>query len=135
MANNFDVAKILGIITEGEDPKTIERLAKKLVDKYPQKAAMLVRRLSLESEFRDSYITVTSAHGLSEKQKALIKKIIEKKSLGDSEITYLINEDLLGGIIIRKGETIIDNSLRNRVEQLADFIKQTKFDVGLENAG
>ena len=135
MANNFDVAKILGIITEGEDPKTIERLAKKLVDKYPQKAAMLVRRLSLESEFRDSYITVTSAHELSEKQKALIKKIIEKKSLGDSEITYLINEDLLGGIIIRKGETIIDNSLRNRVEQLADFIKQTKFDVGLENAG
>ncbi|MEI6267218.1 MAG: F0F1 ATP synthase subunit delta [bacterium] len=135
MANNFDVAKILGIITEGEDPKTIERLAKKLVDKYPQKAAMLVRRLSLESEFRDSYITVTSAHELSEKQKALIKKIIEKKSLGDTEITYLINEDLLGGIIIRKGETIIDNSLRNRVEQLADFIKQTKFDVGLENAG
>jgi len=134
MANNFDLTNILGIITEGEDPKFIERFAKKLVEKYPQKAAMLIKKLSLDSEFRDSFITVTSAHELTGKQKKLIEAIIAKKSKSDIQTTYLINEDLLGGIVIRQGENIIDNSLRNRIEQLSEHIKQTKLSVGAENA-
>jgi|GEM_PF-2036652 len=134
MANNFDLSAILGLITEDEDPKFVERFAKKLVEKYPQRAAMLIKKLSLDEEFRDSFITITSAHELSTKQKGLIKTIIGNKSKHETEITYLINEDLLGGIVIRQGENIIDNSLRNRVGELSEFIKQTKLNVGAENA-
>ncbi len=133
MAAGFDVAKILSLITEDEDPKVVERLAHKLVERYPQKAAMLAGRLSLEDEFRDSYITVTSARELSFKQKSLIEKIFEKKSGKKPEVTYLINEDFLGGVIIRRGETVIDNTLRSRVHDLTEFIKQTKLSAGVEN--
>lgn len=134
MASNFDLTNILGLIADDEDPKFVERFAKKLVEKYPQKAAMLVKKLSLDSEFRDSFITITSAHELTGKQKKLIETIISDKSKHETQVTYLINEELLGGIVIRQGETISDNSLRNRLDQLTEYIKQTKLSVGAENA-
>lgn len=130
MASNFDITKILKLIAEDEEPAIIERFAKKLVEKYPQKAAMLIKRLSLEKQFKESYVTVTSAHALPVVQKQLIEKVLGCKSNQKIEITYLINEELLGGVVIRMGETVMDNSLRNRVTQLTDYIKQTKMGVG-----
>lgn len=133
MPVSLDAIQILQLITEDEDPKAVERLAKKIVERYPQKADMLIRKMSLEKEFRDSFITVTSAHELTSKQKSLIEKIFELKFTSKVEVTYLINEDLLGGVVIRRGETVIDNTLRSRVEQLSEHIKQTKLTPGASN--
>ncbi len=129
MAINLDISKILKLVAEDEDPKLVERFAKRVVQRYPRKAESLVKRLSLEKQFKEGYITVTSACELSNEQKSLIERVLEKKSNQKLEITYFINEDLLGGVIIRMGETVIDNSLRNRVSQLTDLIKQTKMGV------
>jgi F0F1-type ATP synthase delta subunit len=133
LANNFDITKILSLITEDEDPEVVERLAKKLVERYPQKAAMLISRLSLEKEFGDHYITITSARELTAKQKSLIEGILEKQTGHKPTLTYMVNEDLLGGVIIRRGEAIIDNTLRSRINGLVEYIKQTKFTAEVEN--
>lgn len=130
MASNFDIVKILNLIAEGEDPETIEKIAKKLVEKYPSKAAFLIKKMTLDAEFQDNYITITSATELNSEQKKMIEAVIEKKTQKKQKVTYLLNEDLLGGIVIRQGEKIIDNSLRNRVKQLTNYIKETKFNLG-----
>lgn len=133
MSVTLDSIQILQLMTEDEDPAAVERLAKKIVERFPQKADMLLRKMSLEREFRDSFITVTSAHELTKTQKTLIEAIFQKKFTKKVEVTYLINEDLLGGVVIRRGETVIDNSLRSRVDQLAEHIKETKLTVGATN--
>ncbi len=130
MSVTLDAIQILQLMTEDEDPAAVERLAKKIVERFPQKADMLLRKMSLEREFRDSFVTVTSANELSKVQKTLIETIFEKKFESKIQVTYLINEDLLGGVIIRRGETVIDNTLRSRVGQLAEHIKQTKLTPG-----
>ncbi len=130
MSVTLDAIQILQLMTEDEDPAAVERLAKKIVERFPQKADMLLRKMSLEREFRDSFVTVTSANELTKVQKKLIETIFEKKFESKIQVTYLINEDLLGGVIIRRGETVIDNTLRSRVGQLAEHIKQTKLTPG-----
>lgn len=135
MSVSLDAIQILQLMTEDEDPKAVERLAKKIVERYPQKAAMLLRKMSLEKEFHNSFITVTSARELTAKQKKFIENILSSKANSKIEVTYLINEDLLGGIMIRRGEEVIDNTLRGRLEQLSEQVKQTKFgNTGIKNA-
>ena len=135
MSVSLDAIQILQLITEDEDPKAVARLAKKIVERYPQKAAMLLRKMSLENEFHNSFITITSARELTKKQKTLIESILESKATSKIDVTYLINEDLLGGIMIRRGEEVIDNTLRGRLEQLTEQVKQTKFaNTGKQNA-
>ncbi len=135
MSVSLDAIQILQLITEDESPETVAKLAKKIVERYPQKAEMLLRKMSLEKEFNDSFITVTSAHDLTAAQKKLIENILSHKSNSKVEVTYLINEDLLGGVIIRRGEDVIDNTLRGRLEQLTEQVRGTKFGItGAQNA-
>ena len=68
MSVTLDAIQILQLITEDEDPIAVERLAKKIVERFPQKAEMLLRKMSLEREFRDSFVTVTSAHELADRK-------------------------------------------------------------------
>ena len=135
MSKSLDIIKILSLATEGEDPKTVDRIIRRIVEKYPKQAASLIRQNSLHEEFKDDYFTITSARELAKKQKALIEKVIEQKSGIKPKLTYLVNEDLLGGVVIRRGELVIDNTLRNRVNQLTEFIKQTKLGAGATNVG
>ena len=59
-------------------------------------------------------LSVTSAHPLSED---MMKKI--KSAYGDQvTIEEHTDESLVGGVVIRKGNTIIDSSVRTQLEQL-----------------
>ena len=135
MAKGLDIIKILKLATEGENPEITDRIIRRIVQKYPSQAASLVRQNSLKDEFRDDFFTVTSASELTKKQKTLIENVILKKTGTKPKMTYLVNDDLLGGVVIRRGEMVIDNTLRNRVNQLTEFIKQTKLGAGVTNVG
>jgi F-type H+-transporting ATPase subunit delta len=61
---------------------------------------------------------VSSATGLSAAQKTEIKKTLERLTGKRVEPKYSIDPALLGGAVVRIGDTIYDGSLRNRLNDL-----------------
>jgi F-type H+-transporting ATPase subunit delta len=62
---------------------------------------------------------VTSATKLSKKQTDDIAKALKKRLGRDVRIETEIDENLIGGAVIRAGDVVIDGSLRARLEGLA----------------
>jgi F-type H+-transporting ATPase subunit delta len=63
--------------------------------------------------------TVTSAVALSETQIGEIAKALKERLGRDVKVTTEIDEDLIGGAVIRAGDVVIDGSLRARLAGLA----------------
>ena len=61
---------------------------------------------------------ISSAAGLSAAQKTEIKKTLERLTGKRVEPKYSIDPALLGGAVVRIGDTIYDGSLRNRLNDL-----------------
>lgn len=129
MARNADILKALCLALENEGPEVADKLVSEMVTNYPLQAANILKQATRDDEFREDYVVVTSATEINEKQKAQIECQVGKNP------TYIIDAGLIGGVIIRQGETVIDNSIKARIGQLTDFIKQTKLDTGATNVG
>ncbi len=67
-------------------------------------------------------VTVTSASPISDEQKATIGKALRERLGRDVSIETEIDEDLIGGAVIRAGDVVIDGSLRSRLEGLANAL-------------
>lgn len=64
-------------------------------------------------------VTVTSAVELSEIQKKRVEeRLLETTPFVSLEITYAVDEALLGGLVIRIGDRVVDSSIRTRLEEL-----------------
>jgi F-type H+-transporting ATPase subunit delta len=61
---------------------------------------------------------ISSAVGLSAAQKTEMKKTLERLTGKRVEPKYSIDPTLLGGAVVRIGDTIYDGSLRNRLNDL-----------------
>ena len=66
--------------------------------------------------------TVTSATPLSQAQKDEIASSLKKRLGRDVSITTEIDENLIGGAVIRAGDVVIDGSMRARLEGLANAL-------------
>ena len=64
-------------------------------------------------------VTVTSASALSAAQKAAISKALEARLGRSVKLTAELDENLIGGAVIKAGDIVIDGSLRARLESLS----------------
>ena len=64
-------------------------------------------------------VTVTSASPISKQQQDTISAALRERLGRDVTIETEIDEDLIGGAVIRAGDVVIDGSLRARLEGLA----------------
>lgn len=64
-------------------------------------------------------VQVVSAVALDEVQREQMKAALAKRFQKSIEMSNEVNEDLLGGAIIYAGDTVIDGSLRGRLNDLA----------------
>jgi F-type H+-transporting ATPase subunit delta len=62
---------------------------------------------------------VISAFALSSEQEQAITKMLKSKLGRDVSITTSTDESLIGGVIIKAGDTIIDGSMKSQLESLA----------------
>jgi F-type H+-transporting ATPase subunit delta len=62
--------------------------------------------------------SVTSAAALSEGQKTALVRTLERLSGRKIQAVYSLEPGLLGGAVVRIGDTIYDGSVRNRLNQL-----------------
>lgn len=62
-------------------------------------------------KFEGEAAVVTSALPLSKAEKEVIEKDILKRSSGDLKVAFEVNPDLLGGLTIQVGDTMVDHSV------------------------
>ena len=70
---------------------------------------------------RDS---VTTAYPLNENQIKVINDLFSKRTGNKIDINVDEDKDLIGGVIIRAGDSVIDASLRGRLKELNNVIAQ-----------
>lgn len=67
-------------------------------------------------------VTVTSATALGAAQKEAIANALRRRLGRQIRLETELNEDLIGGAVIRAGDVVIDGSLRARLEGLANAL-------------
>ncbi|MDQ9176056.1 F0F1 ATP synthase subunit delta [Cronobacter sakazakii] len=68
-------------------------------------------------------VEVTSASALSDEQLAKISAAMEKRLSRKVKLNCKIDKSVMAGVIIRSGDTVIDGSVRGRLERLADVLQ------------
>jgi F-type H+-transporting ATPase subunit delta len=110
----------LGKLLEGVDDAVANFLAL-LIENHRMPVIFRVRReydALWELENKRLPVTVTSAVALDEATVASIGDTIGRQTGQQVELTANVDPDVLGGLIVRVGNSILDASIRNRLENL-----------------
>lgn len=67
-------------------------------------------------------VTVVSAYPLDEKQQNKLAGALKKRLNREISITTQVDSALLGGVILRAGDTVIDGSVRGRLTRLSEAL-------------
>lgn len=73
---------------------------------------------------------VTTAIELNASQKAEVeKRLLETTHYESVEITYQVDESLIGGMVIRIGDRVVDSSIRTKLYELTKDLSKIRFSV------
>jgi F-type H+-transporting ATPase subunit b len=101
--SNISIAVAQRLIGEALDKKRQETLINDFFSKVPTDAKNITGK-----------VEVISAMPLDEKEQDRVKK-----EIGNSDATFIVDPGILGGLIIRSGERVIDGSVRRDLNTLA----------------
>lgn len=68
-------------------------------------------------------VEVTSAVELSESQKSELGASLEKRLARKVKLNCSVNPELVAGVIIKAGDTVIDGSVRSKLDRLTDALQ------------
>lgn len=92
------------------------------------------KRLSLLSEISEQYsqlkaqlektveVEITTAFALTKEQQDKLSKALASKLERAVELTSSVDKSLLGGALVRAGDTVIDGTVRGRLTMLAETL-------------
>lgn len=72
--------------------------------------------------FKGDSAEVTSALSLTEEEKAVVKKDLSSK-VGATEVVFHVNPSILGGLVIKVGDKVMDGSVAGKLESLRQSLK------------
>jgi F-type H+-transporting ATPase subunit delta len=107
-------------VVTGADPRTINFL-ELLAERHRMPAIFRVRRQLNElwaDENKLLPVSVTSAIELDEGLVEEIGKRIQEQTGRRVELSSTVDPDVLGGLVVRVGNMVLDASVRNRLERL-----------------
>ena len=81
-------------------------------------------------------IDVVSAIELDEKMLGEIKKDVDLKTGLDVRVKNTVDAEIIGGLVIRIGDRVIDLSIKNKIEDIKSKLKALELrgeDFGIEN--
>ena len=76
-----------------------------------------------------AYITVPMMLGNSQKEQ-LKAKLLQTTHYVEFEMHYDVDKSLMGGMIIRIGDRVVDSSVRNKLQKLARELSKIQLKVG-----
>jgi F-type H+-transporting ATPase subunit delta len=111
-------------------PRQIHNLVLLLLRRHRIEAAGEIAR-----EFRRLYQrrlgittgTITSAAPLTQEESIALARRLEEMTTGRVEITFLVDPAILGGVVVRLGDRLIDGSVRGRLERLRTQLASAAF--------
>jgi len=105
---------------DGADPAVMNFL-ELLVEKHRMPAVFRIRR-ALDALWREENkmlpVQLTSAIELDAQTVENLGRTIGERTGRKVDVTATVNPDILGGIVLRVGNSILDASIRNRLESL-----------------
>ncbi|MFG6668164.1 F0F1 ATP synthase subunit delta [Halomonas sp. HNIBRBA4712] len=123
IANEQKVALLADLLSE--KPDGIERFLASLASQGRLSALPSIadqfERLRAEFEQRVE-VLVTSAYKLTAAQKTKLANALKKRLNREISITTQVDKSLIGGVILRAGDTVIDGSVRGRLNRLSDAL-------------
>ncbi len=69
-----------------------------------------------------SHVDVRSAFALSDAEQKSIVETMSKRLGTEVDLSVTVDDSLIGGVVIRAGDTVIDGSIRGRLRQLGQAI-------------
>lgn len=121
--NKDEKKKVVSKTFEGKASDELTGLIAMVVDK--DHAANLVQVLEyfirlVKKEKNIGVAAVTSAAPLSDEQKKNIeKRLIETTAFNTMETSYFVDSSLIGGLVIRIDDRVVDSSIKTKIENLA----------------
>ena len=120
METNFAIA-IKGFFSEGIDYSGLEKdHGSKIVDvlHYFIRQVKRVKNIGVAS--------VTSAVALTGAQKASIeKRLLETTDFASMEVTYTVDASIIGGLVIRIDDRVVDSSIKTKIETMSKALAQS----------
>ena len=110
----------LSKVIEGADPAVLNFL-ELLVEKHRSPALFRIRRaydVLWEHENKLLPVTITSAVELDDEIARRIGDQIGEQTGQRVELTKTVDPDIIGGLVLRVGNSILDASIRNRLDNL-----------------
>ncbi|HJR46179.1 MAG TPA: ATP synthase F1 subunit delta [Actinomycetota bacterium] len=85
---------------------------------------ILSQLADLAAESRDSVVAeVRSAIALDDTQKQSLAQALSKATKKKVEVKVIVDESLIGGIVAKVGDTVIDGTVKRRLEQLKEQVR------------
>jgi F-type H+-transporting ATPase subunit delta len=110
---------------EASLPSTVQpelrNLAKLLVVRGRTNLIPQIREIfedQVRAERGISVAQVTTAEPLTADEEAMVREQLAKMTGNTIEITSTIDPDIIGGIVVRIGDQVIDGSVRNKLERM-----------------
>lgn len=123
------VAFLKALLADGKTAKAtsddLERFLAGLADMHRLGAlnAIAVQFEQLRAEYEQRIdVNVTSAFKLDDKQQATLLNALKKRLNREISITTQVDKSLIGGAILRAGDTVIDGSVRGRLNRLSEAL-------------
>lgn len=135
------VSGLSALLSSPMSPESLFSVVSNLCDGYiDEQAKNLIRimahnkRLGLLPSVLDQFIDllnihnnttrveVTSAIALNEEQSTRIITAMRARLQSNITLEYNVDKSILGGVVIRFGDSVIDASLRNRLEHLSSAL-------------
>ncbi len=70
-------------------------------------------------------VTVSTAKELTEEQKEkTVSKLLTTTKYNQLDVTYIVDETLIGGMVIRIGDRVVDSSIKTKLDELAKDLKK-----------
>ena len=68
---------------------------------------------------------VTTALELTDEQKEqIVKRLLETTAYESFEMTYAVDKSLIGGMVIRIGDRVVDSSIKTKLYELSKDLKK-----------
>ena len=114
--------QVIGSVFDGRVSRELVGLINMIVEKGRNDAIEEIFRYFIDrvKEYKNIGVaSVVSAVELSADQKANVeKRLLETTKYVQFEISYEVDKDLIGGMVIRIGDRVVDSSIRTRIYEL-----------------
>ncbi|SDI90464.1 F0F1 ATP synthase subunit delta [Billgrantia gudaonensis] len=125
---SLDAERKTGLVVELAEVE-VDEDAKRFLDTLGAKGRLAAlpavaeqfERLRAEHDKRID-VTVVSAYALDDKQQQKLAGALKKRLNREISITTQVEPKLIGGVILRAGDTVIDGSVRGRLDRLSEAL-------------